>query len=159
MDSHLEPDPYCPAGTRPCPGPGCGGTLVPIPDTCHIDAGDGGAMVSTRCNRTCGMSSSHHWAATDAEYEAAIGYRFGETDPSLTGEVTTAEEWAVLLTEWMYDHRHDIWDATQDISATSHAVGVPVAAVMIGRGGSESLITAQEKPWTIRWNPTDQRWQ
>lgn len=62
-----------------CPNPDCEGTLRPTGLT-HLDEGDGSAMANLVCDRKCGISSSHNWTPTDAEYEKYFGHPFGEDD-------------------------------------------------------------------------------
>lgn len=121
----------------------CGGELVPT-GLLHVDEGDGGAMVDLKCNRPgCGISSSHYWAPTEAEYEKYFGHPFEERDDEDDSEteegytphtdLTERQTWLVKTPEGrefttddpeMYAHLG--YEITA-VDGTDHANGFEVA--------------------------------
>lgn len=46
-------------------------------DTLHVDEGDAGAMVTSRCPE-CRVETAHYWGVDDEEFEELFGYPFGQ---------------------------------------------------------------------------------
>jgi hypothetical protein len=78
-DTDLDHTRFGPEAESQCPK--CPGVIKPYEGAnVSYDEGDGSAMVDTRCDRGCGISSAHYWRLTDEEYRREFGHDFDE-DP------------------------------------------------------------------------------